>query len=430
MPATALPGFREFYPDDAALRNHIFTAWRTVASRYGFEEYDGPPLEPLELYTDKSGAEIMGQLYHFEDKGGRAVALRPEMTPTLARMVGARASSLMKPIRWFSIPQLFRYERPQRGRLREHFQLNMDVIGDTSPLADAEVIAAAIDIQRVLGLTGKQVCVRLSHRGVIQQLLLGKGIPPEKLGATLTAIDRLQVDAEQAVEWAQKQLAQLGIDGKLAPAVVEVARIREWSALERAGGAPAPGGAVENLLACRDALYQMGLEEFVQLDTSIVRGLAYYTGVVFELFDRQHTLRAICGGGRYDDLVKQIAGADVPCVGFGMGDAVLTELLKESHLVPEVPSRIQAFLVAHSATDQPAVLRLAHQLRDAGVPVEYALKAPNLRRQFEQAGKRRARYVVIVGSPEGGSESVKIRDLASGQEEVVPQGALAARVRS
>ncbi|MSR06905.1 MAG: histidine--tRNA ligase [Gemmatimonadetes bacterium] len=430
MPATALPGFREFYPDDAALRNHIFSAWRTVAARYGFEEYDGPPLEPLELYTDKSGAEIMGQLYYFEDKGGRSVALRPEMTPTLARMVGARASSMMKPIRWFSMPQLFRYERPQRGRLREHFQLNMDLIGETSPLADAEIIAAALDVQRVLGLTEQQVCVRLSHRGVIQQLLLNKGVPADRLSATLTAIDRLEVDAPEALEWARKQLVQLGVGGELAEGVLEVARIRDWTTLERAAGAVTAGGPVENLLACRDALFQMGLEAFVQLDTSIVRGLAYYTGVVFELFDRQHTLRAICGGGRYDDLVKQVSGTDVPCVGFGMGDAVLTELLKESKLVPVVPSRVQAFLVAHSAANQVEVLRLAHMLRDEGVSVEYAMKIPNLRRQFEQAGKRQARYVVIVGSPEGADAVVKIRDLASGHEEVVAQGALAARVRS
>ncbi len=191
MPAKALPGFREFYPEEIALRNHIFAAWRSVARRYGFEEYDGPPLEPLELYTEKSGPEIVAQLYEFVDKGQRRVALRPEMTPTLARMVGARAASLKKPIRWYSIPQLFRYERQQRGRLREHFQLNMDIIGEPGPLADAEIIAAAIDVQRVLGLGPEDVRVRISDRRVLRCLLLGAGVPEEDLTAVFMAIDRV-----------------------------------------------------------------------------------------------------------------------------------------------------------------------------------------------------------------------------------------------
>src|SRR5881296_3353282 len=194
MQGKALPGFRDFYPEDLTLRNHLFATWRSVAGRYGFEEYDGPPLESLEMYTQKSGEEIVQQLYSFRDKGDREVALRPEMTPTLARMVGARAQALKKPIRWFAIPQLFRYERQQRGRLREHFQLNMDLIGETSPLADAEIIAAAVDIQRVLGLTREDFSVRLSHRGVIQRLLLAAGVPQDALGATLTAIDKVDVE--------------------------------------------------------------------------------------------------------------------------------------------------------------------------------------------------------------------------------------------
>src|SRR5574341_1335007 len=176
MQAKALPGFRDFYPEDLALRTHIFAVWRAVAARYGFDEYDGPPLEALELYTQKSGEEIVGQLYHFRDKGDREVALRPEMTPTLARMVGARAQALRKPIRWFSIPQLFRYERQQKGRLREHFQLNMDLIGEAGPLADAELIAAAIDVLRAFGLDQRDVQARVSDRLVLRTLLLGGGV--------------------------------------------------------------------------------------------------------------------------------------------------------------------------------------------------------------------------------------------------------------
>ncbi|HMC34497.1 MAG TPA: ATP phosphoribosyltransferase regulatory subunit, partial [Myxococcales bacterium] len=192
MQGQALPGFRDFYPDDLSLRNHIFATWRSVAARYGFVEYDGPPLEPLELYTQKSGDEIVGQLYEFTDKGERRVALRPEMTPTLARMVGARAQALKKPIRWFSIPQLFRYERQQRGRLREHFQLNMDLIGEAGPLADAELIAAAIDILRGFGFGPQDVKARVSDRRVLRVLLLARGVPEAELPGAFRVLDRAE----------------------------------------------------------------------------------------------------------------------------------------------------------------------------------------------------------------------------------------------
>src|SRR5881628_3055954 len=190
MQGQALPGFRDFYPDELALRNYIFATWREVARRYAFQEYDGPPLEPLELFTEKSGAEIEQQLYAFEDKGGRKVALRPEMTPTLARMVAAHAQALKKPIRWFSIPQLFRYERQQRGRLREHFQLNMDIIGEASPLADAELIAAAVDMMRAFGLGPQDVQARVSDRRVLRALLVGGGLMESQLPAAFDAIDK------------------------------------------------------------------------------------------------------------------------------------------------------------------------------------------------------------------------------------------------
>src|SRR5437773_2898563 len=190
MQGQALPGFRDFYPDDLAFRNSIFATWREVARRYGFQEYDGPPLEPLELYTEKSGEEIVQQLYAFADKGGRKVALRPEMTPTLARMVGARAQALKKPIRWFSIPQLFRYERQQRGRLREHFQLNMDIIGEAGPAADAELIAAAIDIARAFGFGPTDFKARLSDRRLLRALLLGLKIREDKLPQVYLMLDK------------------------------------------------------------------------------------------------------------------------------------------------------------------------------------------------------------------------------------------------
>lgn len=418
MPARALPGFRDFYPDDAALRNHIFAAWRTVAARYAFEEYDGPPLESRELYEQKSGPEIVEQLYWFVDKGERTVALRPEMTPTLARMVAAHAQALKKPIRWFSMPQLFRYERQQRGRLREHFQLNMDLIGESGPLADAEIVAAAIDIMRVLGLDADAVRVRMSDRRVVGALLESVGVAPEQFGAAFAALDKSErVPHDVLVE----QLAgAVGGDTRRAEDVLNIAALEGRAALADAlAGAPDGPARGEGLFECVDALEQMGLGEFVEIDLSIVRGLAYYTGIVFELFDAGKTLRAICGGGRYDDLLKDLGGVDLPAVGFGMGDVVLGELLKERDLAPSGAGGIDVFLVAVSAQDVPFVLDLAHQLRDRDVKVEFALKEQAIARQLKLAAARPARRAVLIGPDEREAGNAMVRDLSSGTEERV-----------
>jgi histidyl-tRNA synthetase len=424
MQGKALPGFRDFYPDDTALRNHIFATWRKVAARYGFEEYDGPPLEPLELYTQKSGAEIVGQLYHFTDKGEREVALRPEMTPTLARMVGARAQALKKPIRWFSIPQLFRYERQQRGRLREHFQLNMDIIGEAGPLADAELIAASIDIMRALGLGPSNVRVRISDRRVLQALLLHAGVTQDQLGDAYWAIDKADRISRSELEklLLTKFVVQAG--SSVVDRIFAIAAIRGTDALARAVE-NVPGGKeeAEALLECCRALDSMGLGEFVEVDLGIVRGLAYYTGIVFELFDAGKTLRAICGGGRYDTLMKDIGGVDLPCVGFGMGDVVLGELLQEHH-PPPAAAPLGAFLVAVGGDDVPTVLKLAHDLRDRGVAVEYALKPQAIRKQLELAAARGAPRAVIIGPEERQSGLAVVKDLLGGGESNAPMGEL------
>src|SRR5881628_3332800 len=371
MQGQALPGFRDFYPDELALRNYIFATWREVARRYAFQEYDGPPLEPLELFTEKSGAEIVQQLYAFEDKGGRKVALRPEMTPTLARMVGAHAQALKKPIRWFSIPQLFRYERQQRGRLREHFQLNMDIIGEASPLADAELIAAAIDIMRAFGLRPAEVQARVSDRRVLRTLLVGKGVTEAQLPTAFEAIDKSERVPKEAFA---EILAKAGIGKRESDAVFELAALRGLDAVLTAL-VKVPGGeeAGEPLRQAVGALEAMGLGEFVALDLTIVRGLAYYTGIVFELFDKGKSLRAICGGGRYDGLLKALGGVDLPALGFGMGDVVLGELLKERGPADQASTKLDAFLIAVSGEDVAPMLQLAHRLRDLGVAVEYGL---------------------------------------------------------
>jgi histidyl-tRNA synthetase len=418
MQIQALPGFRDFYPADLALRTHIFETWRAVAARYGFEEYDGPPLEPLDLYTAKSGDEIVGQLYSFEDKGDRKVALRPEMTPTLARMVAARAQALRKPIRWFSVPQLFRYERQQRGRLREHFQLNCDLIGESSPLADAEVIALAIDVMRAFGLGPNDVRVRLSDRRVLTAILRDRGVPGHAMLKAFDFIDKVERVRREEFEKFTSEAAVFG--RATANDLVEVSRIRGWEQLDaELRRSPASSNCAAPLRETYRALEAMGLAEFLDIDLTIVRGLAYYTGVVFEIFDAGRTLRAVCGGGRYDNLLDAIGAVELPAVGFGMGDVVLAELLNNKKLVPTSASSIDAFLAFIAQDDVPHVLALAHQLRDAGLRVEYALSPQTVGKQLKLADARNAQLAIVVGPDERARGEVVLKDLRTGTQEAV-----------
>jgi histidyl-tRNA synthetase len=424
MQPQALPGFRDFYPAEFALRSHIFRTWRMVAERYGFEEYDGPPLEPLELYTAKSGDEIVGQLYNFTDKGERAVSLRPEMTPTLARMVAARANGLKKPIRWFSMPQLFRYERQQRGRLREHFQLNCDLIGEKSPLADAEIIALAIDVMRAFGLTSTDVRVRLSDRRVLNAVLRAIGVSEAQVPAAYAVIDKVE---RARREESERQLADAGIAGEVATRLFRALEVRNID-----GIASIVGGddeAVTSLRRVVDALGAMGLGDFVDVDLRIVRGLAYYTGTVFELFDAGRTLRAICGGGRYDNLLQALGGVDLPALGFGMGDVVLGELLKERGLLPADVSSIDVFIAAVTEDDLVPVLELSRQLRDAGLRVEYALGAQPVGKQLKLADARNARFAVVIGPDDRAQGEVQVKDLAGKGQRSVRRDAVVAELR-
>jgi histidyl-tRNA synthetase len=398
MAGGALPGFRDFYPDEFAQRAHIFRAWREVARRYALVEYDGPPLEPLDLYTKKSGDEIAGQLYNFTDKGGREVALRPEMTPTFARMVAERANALRKPVRWFSIPQLFRYERAQRGRLREHFQLNVDIVGEASELADAELLSVAISIMKELGLDSSDVRARVSDRRLITALVHAAGVPTAGLPLVFAAFDKIE-RAGTAADWCSRlkeQLDPLGAPGDVAMPLYKLAKARtpisdlhkQNAAFNQAISAKTRGEVNEHLDRMKRYvahLESLVVAEWVDLDLSIVRGLAYYTGIVFELFDAKGELRAICGGGRYDNLLNDLGGADLPALGFGMGDVVLGELLKERHLMPELSGTgADLFFVGgNGALEHPIgdALRLIHLLRAAGFSVDYGLSAERYQTQ-------------------------------------------------
>jgi histidyl-tRNA synthetase len=424
MSSGALPGFRDFFPTELAERAHIMRVWRDVARRYNFAEYDGPPLEPLDLYTKKSGDEIVGQLYAFTDKGGRDVALRPEMTPTFARMVGARANALRKPVRWFSTPQLFRYERQQKGRLREHYQLNVDIVGEVDVTADAELLAVAIDIVRGLGLTEQDVVARISDRRLLRALLLDAGVTEEQLGATYAVIDKVEREPRDVGE---KKLADAGIDPRSRDAVFAIVAVRSLDELRvRAGANDAILEHVERLERYFAYLRALGVGSWARLDLSIVRGLAYYTGIVFELFDVRGEFRAICGGGRYDTLLASLGGADLPALGFGMGDVVLGELLRARGLMPSVAPAVDYWIAAADHGREAEVMRVATALRSRGRSVEYALRQQQLGKQFKAASAAGAAYAVVLPPGFEDGRPLTVRSLSDGTERSVTLSALVA----
>ena len=396
-----LPGFRDFYPEplphpdvwSADARQYIFDQWRTVAKRYGFREYDGPPLEPLELFTTKSGEEIVGQLYNFKDKGDREISLRPEMTPTLARMVAAHERNYKKPIKWFAIPQLFRYERQQKGRLREHFQFNADLIGETDPAADAELIALLIDTLRGFGLTEADFVIRLSSRNAWQDFFKHGGGDHAHEYEFFQIIDKLERTSKEESE---KKLAALGFS------LAEVSQFIESGK---------PTVELESIL---QNLAARGLKNFVKVDYHVIRGLAYYTGVVFEAFDVQGEFRAIAGGGRYDNLVKLLSGGkvDLPALGFGMGDVVLLELLKARGLLPKFDSTTDVFVLIEDETLRLQSLKLVQDLRFAGYAVEYPLVAVKPDKQFKRAQELKVAHTVRLEN----SDYVRIRDFNTRKE--------------
>lgn len=392
-----LPGFRDFYPEpvphtdvwSADARQMIFAKWREMARRYGFREYDGPPLETLELFTTKSGEEIIGQLYNFIDKGERNISLRPEMTPTLARMVAAHERNYKKPIKWFAVPQLFRYERQQKGRLREHFQFNADVIGETDPSADAELIALLIDVLRSFGLTKEDFVIRLSSRNAWHDFYQrGRGLTAPRQPEIGTApggkdheyeffqvIDKLE---RSPAPDSEKQLAALGFS------LLEVNKFIE------------SGEPTAELKLIIDNLDARGMSDFVKVDYHVIRGLAYYTGVVFEAFDRKGEFRAIAGGGRYDNLIRLLSNGKVnlPALGFGMGDVVLLEILKARGLLPKFDTNVDVFVLVEDESLRPQSLKLVQELRTEGFAVEYSLTPAKADKQFKRAQELKAAFTV------------------------------------
>src|SRR5213596_10594 len=408
----ALPGFRDFLPHQCAARNYIFARWREVARCYGFVEWEGPLLEPTELYKKKSGEEIVDQLFNFIDKGEREVALRPELTPTLARVVAAHEREFKKPLKWFSIGQFFRYEKQQRGRLREHFQLNCDVIGEANLAADIELMALCIDILRAFGFTDKDFVVRVSDRDFWTDFLREKDISADRWDELLQAIDKF--GREPREKTAEKL-------GNLADPV--------FATLKSAGKSEKLGKLV-------DALGGRGLADFVAIDIGIVRGLAYYTGIVFEVFDRAGRFRAIAGVGRYDKLIAQLSDGAVslPALGFAMGDVVLCELINE---IPPARAAMQKAITSRSKIDiyiviakeerRSDALTQIQQLRDRGYRVDYPLTPTTVARQFQAAEEAGAALAVLYGDE---WPQVKMKKMASGDQELVPHDRLLAHLQA
>jgi histidyl-tRNA synthetase len=405
-----LPGFRDFYPEECAFRNYLFENWRRVARSFGFQEYDGPTLESVELYKRKSGEELKTQLFRFVDQGDRDVCMRPEMTPTLARLFAARAREYRKPIKWFSISPFFRFEKPQKGRLREFYQINCDIIGDNSPAADAELIALAVALHRAFGLTEEDFFVRVNNRNLWADFLTKRQRPIERLSEFLSIIDKLEREKEEVTAL------------KLESFQLDLAEVREFIRT--------PAESVPGFSELFRELQWRGLEKIVELDLTIVRGLDYYTGLVFEIFDRKKENRALAGGGRYDNLLSVISDgeADLPAAGFAIGDVTFTNLLQElahTRKLSEEALRAPtgAFIVVADEARRPEAIELAFALRQSGMIVDYSLAPSKVGRQFQQAETVKAKYAIVIGQE---WPQVRVKLLAERTEQIISRDDLPA----
>ncbi len=418
----SLPGFRDYYPDALARRNHLFRLWRQTAHAFGFVEYDAPVLESLELYKAKSGEEIEQQLFSFADKGGREVALRPELTPSVCRMVGAKAGSLKRPIKWFNIGEFYRYERMQRGRGRCFHQLNADIFGEAGVEAEIELIALLVQCLASLGLTEDDFYVRLSDRDLWVHFLGSLGFDAPRVQALLVAVDKHERLGDDAFKVYAETFGPL--DPALKAKVLGFLQIKSLEQLT-AALASVPEASLATRLAdwrrLLEGLEAMGLARFVAVDLGVVRGLAYYTGFVFEAFDRRGDLRALAGGGRYNDLVRKLGGPDLPAVGFAIGEMTVELLLERRGLLPPLLQAADIYAVLGGEAERRAAFGDIHALRAAGYRVEYPLKPLAFGKQFNAAVDSGARLALIYGADELARGVVKVRELTSRTEVEVPR---------
>jgi len=411
-------GTRDFYPEDMAVRNWIVDGWKRVSVRNGFEEYDGPIFEYLKMFQIKSGDEIVEQLFSFEDRGGRKLALRPEITPTLARMVNKKINSLPRPIKWFSVPRLFRAERPQKGRLREFFQWNIDIIGVDDVLADAETIFCAVDYLKEVGLTPDDIVVKISSRKMLAELLKSIGIKENQLDALYAVLDkRNKLPDDTFEEMLAEKLPDKDKRNKILElmAVKAIKKIKDSVKLSRQAEE-----SVAELSRLFELLRIMGVGDYCKFDIGIVRGLAYYTGIVYEIYDKANELRAIGGGGRYDNLLKLFGGPDITATGFGIGDCVLGILLEEKGLLQKQLStrKLDYFVAYVDEAYKKAAVKLTMKLRMAGLTAGFSYKYAKLNKQLREASEQNAKKCVIIGS-EIEKNQLVVKDMASGDQKTI-----------
>jgi histidyl-tRNA synthetase len=424
MKIPPVKGTRDFYPEEQAIHNYIVDGWKKVSLRNGFEEYDGPIFEYLKMFQIKSGDEIVEQLFSLTDRGDRELALRPEMTPTLARMVNQRINSLPRPIKWFSVPRLFRAERPQKGRLREFFQWNIDIIGVDDGigkcLADSEVIFTTVDYLRYAGLTSKDIRVKISSRELLADYLRSLGVPEEKLGSIYTVLDkRNKLPAEVFEQMLREQVPDNTIVNKVIDfmTVDSMPQLRELLQLRKGTDEYSPYLDVKSVL---DNLAMMEVGDFCVYDPSIVRGLAYYTGVVFEVHDTEGEFRAICGGGRYDNLLRDFGGPPTSGTGMGMGDCVLQMLLeKKGLLCKQVPKKELDYYVAYIGVFGEKVYRIVATLRSRDKSAAFSYKPASLSKQLKEASSLNAKKCIIIGAEELEKDKITVKDMATGKQELV-----------
>jgi histidyl-tRNA synthetase len=409
-------GVRDFYPEDLRVRAWLFERFREISRRFGFEEVDPPLVEHAELFIRKAGEEIVEQLYHFE-LHGRHLALRPEITPSIARMVIARAGALRLPLRWFCIGQNWRYERMTRGRRREHYQWNMEILGEPGVTAEAELLAAVCALLDALGLAPDAVRVRVNSRALLEESLRGGVLRgrPEIFEPLCVAIDKLgKIGADAVIELLVDPAGGVRLGPAEARAVVEALGARDLE--EAARGVPRDSAAAAELRRLFELLDAYGVADRVVFDASVVRGLAYYTGIVFEAFDAEGKLRAVCGGGRYDRLHETLGGRPLPAAGFGFGDVVIGELLAERGLLPAPARELEAVVFALSEAERPAAIRLATRLRASGRSVELVLGPSRLKRVLADADQSGAARAYLLGPEEAARGVVRVKDLRSGEE--------------
>ena len=414
-------GTRDFYPEDMRLRSWLFGHFRAVAHHFGYEEVDAPLVEHADLFIRKAGEEIVEQLYHFE-LHERHLALRPEFTPSLARMIMARQGGLPLPVRWFSIPQCWRYERMTRGRRREHYQWNMDLWGLPGVEAEAELIAAVFALLDRVGLDPGDVRMRVNSRALVEEIVRSRlDLEAGRFEPLCIVIDKIdKIGADAVVEQLSDPAGDVRLEAGAAREVVDLLSVRDLA--EAARRAPPGSRTLEQLQRLFELLDAYGVADRVAFDASVVRGLAYYTGVVFEAHDTAGKLRAICGGGRYDRLLESLGGSAVPAVGFGFGDAVITELLTERGRLPDLPRALDDMVIGlgSGAAVERAAIRRAEGLRAEGHSVELRLGEERLKRALRSADRSGARRVHWIGSEEIERGCAKVKDLRTGEERDEP----------